>query len=105
MKNIIFDFGQVLIHFNEDAMTRRYVKNKADCQTVKTVVFDRIYWDRFDDGTLTTTQAKPLMSARLPEHLHKKAFAVLCTKITSRKINVIFAQIILKKLMKSKEIY
>lgn len=77
MKNIIFDFGQVIVRFDEEYMTSRYVKDKADCKLVKDVVFDRLYWDRFDDGSLTTTEAKKMMCKRLPQELHQQAVKVL----------------------------
>lgn len=77
MKNIIFDFGQVIVHFDEEYMTSRYIKDEAVCQKVRQVVFDRLYWDRFDDGSLTTEAAKPLMAQRLPLEWQQSAFKVL----------------------------
>ena len=77
MKNIIFDFGQVIVHFDEEYMTSRYVENPEDCKLIKDVVFDRLYWDRFDDGTLTVSEAKEMIKSRLPQELHQLAFKVL----------------------------
>ena len=77
MKNVIFDFGQVIVYFNEENMTRRYFSNDEECETVSKVVFDRLYWDRFDAGSLSPCDAKPMMAKRLPPQLHEKAFMLL----------------------------
>ena len=77
MKNVIFDFGQVIVYFNEENMTKRYFSNDEECETVSRVVFDRLYWDRFDDGSLSPCDAKPMMAKRLPPQLHEKAFMLL----------------------------
>ena len=38
IKNIIFDFGRVIVDFDESKMTRAYVKDEALVPTVRDVV-------------------------------------------------------------------
>ena len=68
-KNIIIDFGQVIVHFDPLYMTSRYINDKADIDLVSEVVFDRLYWDRLDDGTITDDEVKTEICKRLPERL------------------------------------
>lgn len=72
-KNIIIDFGQVIVHFDPLYMTSRYINDKADIDLVSEVVFDRLYWDRLDDGTITDDEVKTEICKRLPERLHLNA--------------------------------
>ena len=73
IKNYIFDFGWVLYKFDCEYMARKYIKNEEDYNIVYPVVFDRFYWDRIDDGSLTDEQAKAEFCKVLPERLHAVA--------------------------------
>ena len=68
-KNLIFDFGQVIVHFDPIYMTSQYITGKADIKTVADVVFDRLYWDRLDVGSITDDEVKTAIISRLPERL------------------------------------
>lgn len=72
-KNFIFDLGWVLYRFDCDYMARKYIKNEDDYNIVRPVIFDRFYWDRIDDGSLTDEQAKAEFCEALPERLHAVA--------------------------------
>ena len=52
IKNYIFDFGKVIVHFDTEYMVKRYVKNADDANLLGDVIFDRLYWDRLDEGTI-----------------------------------------------------
>ena len=52
-KNYIFDFGMVIVNFNPDYMTKQYIKDEKDREVAKEVIFDRLYWDKLDKGTIT----------------------------------------------------
>ena len=75
LKNVIFDFGQVMIRFDGDIMTAPYVKAE-DHAAVRDVVFDRKYFDALDLGTLTDEEAKADFRHRLPERLWETADTV-----------------------------
>lgn len=72
-KNYIFDFGQVIVKFDPYYMTSHYIESEEDIKLVSDVVFDRLYWDKLDEGTITDEEVKTEILKRLPEHLHKNA--------------------------------
>lgn len=72
-KNYIFDFGWVLVRFDSRYMTKKYIKNEKDCSLAHEVIFDRLYWDRLDDGTITDDEVKEGIRSRLPENLWEGA--------------------------------
>ena len=73
INNYIFDLGKVLVHFDPMYMTKAYVENEADAELVSSIVFDRLYWDPLDDGTITDEALKEAYHARLPQRLHSIA--------------------------------
>ncbi len=75
-KNYIFDFGNVLARFSPPAMTAAVVKEPADAATVCAVVFDRQYWDKLDEGTLSDEAVRDAIRARLPQRLHAPALYI-----------------------------
>lgn len=66
-KNYIFDFGNVLANFYEEMLTKPYVEDEKLRKTISQVVFDRLYWDRLDDGSITDEEVKAEIRRRLPE--------------------------------------
>lgn len=76
IKNYIFDFGKVLVEFDPMYMTKAYVSNDEDAKLVSSVVFDRLYWDPLDDGTITDEALKAACHQRLPQKLHAAADTV-----------------------------
>ena len=76
IKNYIFDFGNVLANFYPMDLTAPYVKDDEMCKIVSDVVFDRIYWNRLDDGSITDEEVKAAACARLPEELKECACKV-----------------------------
>ncbi|MBR5538279.1 MAG: HAD family phosphatase [Clostridia bacterium] len=73
IKNYIFDFGNVLARFDTDALTAVAVKDEKDREIVRNVIFDRLYWDRLDAGTITDEEVKEGFRSRLPERLYGAA--------------------------------
>ncbi len=71
IRNLIFDFGQVLAHFEPEDMLKPYFSDPADRETVGRVMFDRRYWDRLDDGTLNEEEAADRIAPALPERLRE----------------------------------
>ena len=69
IKNVIFDFGQVLVHFEPSYMVGVYVTDKDDKALLEEVVFDRLYWDRLDKGTISNEETISLIKERIPENL------------------------------------
>lgn len=70
IKNILFDMGNVLIHFDRKAFLDRLDISEEDKQLLLREVFLSVEWVQMDRGTLCEETAEPLMCQRLPEHLH-----------------------------------
>ncbi|MCQ2450084.1 MAG: HAD family phosphatase [Clostridia bacterium] len=65
-ENYIFDFGRVLVEFDEYAMTAEYVHNETAAEQISKIVFDRAYWNRLDDGSITDEQVLAGIADRVP---------------------------------------
>ena len=76
IRNYIFDFGNVLARFDPDELTAVHVHDADTRKTVSDVVFDRLYWDRLDDGSITDDEVKQGICSRLPQELHECACRV-----------------------------
>ena len=70
IKNVVFDFGQVMVRFEPEYMVSRFVTDSADAALLCSVVFDRLYWEKLDAGTITDGEVIRLCCERLPERLH-----------------------------------
>ena len=73
IKNVIFDFGQVLVKFEPEYMCSLYTDSTEDIKLLFEVVFDRIYWDRLDAGTIENEEFFASIEKRLPKRLHETA--------------------------------
>ena len=76
MKNVIFDFGMVLVRFDPDYMVGQYVSDPDDAALLAAVVFDRAYWDRLDAGTITDEMVLMSCCKRLPQRLWSAAVKI-----------------------------
>ena len=73
IRNVIFDFGQVLVRFEPDYMVSVYVSDSEDKALLAEVVFDRLYWNDLDSGALGHDEAFERMRERLPRRLWEVA--------------------------------
>ena len=65
IKNYIFDFGNVLAEFYPENLTAPYVKDEEMKKRLSEIVFDRLYWDKLDDGTITDDEVKEGIRSRV----------------------------------------
>ncbi len=70
IKNVVFDYGNVMIHFDPEYMVGRYVSDEADKKLLCDVLFDRLYWDRLDDGSIEDEEIMEAVKLRIPQRLH-----------------------------------
>ena len=68
-KNVIFDFGNVLVEFSERHITAPYV-SKENAEEFNAAFFDRLYWDKLDAGTISDKEVISACKERLPIRLH-----------------------------------
>lgn len=76
MKDIIFDFGKVLVEYEPEYITAQTVSDPDNAAAIIPVLFDRLYWDALDEGTLAEEDFREAVFARLPERLHEAAWKV-----------------------------
>ena len=70
IKNVVFDFGMVLVSFLPSYMVTKYVSSPdEDVQLLCDVLFDRLYWDRLDAGAITDEEVLDDVKKRIPERL------------------------------------
>ena len=70
-----------MVHFNPSYMVGKCVAEPNDAKLLETVLFDRLYWDRLDAGTITDEEVLAACKARLPERLWAVAEEVYWTWI------------------------
>ena len=73
IKNVVFDFGQVMVRFEPAYMVGKYVSNAEDASLLEAVIFDRLYWDKLDSGDISDAEVVVACKQRLPERLHTVA--------------------------------
>ena len=59
IKNLVFDLGQVIFSYKRKYMVERFVTEEGDSALLQKVVFDRLYWDKLDEGTISDEEACP----------------------------------------------
>ena len=69
---VIFDLGNVLVHFKEEILTAPYFPPEEREQAGR-VIFARAMWDRLDAGTVENDEVHAFIRARLPERMHSAA--------------------------------
>lgn len=72
-KNVIFDFGQVLVSFDPTFMVLQHVTEPDDVKLLAETVFDRLYWDKLDAGTITDCELIEAVKKRIPQRLWESA--------------------------------
>ena len=73
IRNIIFDMGQVLIHWTPELVTEALGLKEADRELLHREAFTRGEWEKLDDGSSTEEEVAAAISSRLPQHLHPAA--------------------------------
>ncbi len=83
IKNYIFDFGNVLAEFYPDRLTAPFVKDEKMKKIISDIVFDRIYWDKLDSGSITDDEVRAEIRSRVPESLGDLACRVFDSWIST----------------------
>ena len=73
IKNVIFDFGNVLGRYCPEEMTAALVPDPKAAAIICPVVFDRLYWDKLDYGGITDDEVKEGIRSRLDPQYHEIA--------------------------------
>lgn len=74
IRNIIFDLGNVLIHFDRELfMDRAGITDPEDRKLIINEEYMSVEWVQMDRGTLSEEEGIASMCTRLPERLHAAA--------------------------------
>ena len=73
IKNVIFDFGQVMVRFDPHAIAAHTLQDPDDVALLAPILFDRLYWDRLDAGTISDGEVLDAVCARISERLREAA--------------------------------
>lgn len=96
IKNIIFDFGNVLLEWNEDKIASNYANNKKEQKILKKVIFKSNNWFKLDYGTLDYKQSIKLFKEDLPTNLSIKVEEIMNTWYKNMPINQEISELIKK---------
>lgn len=75
--NVVFDMGGVLINFDAQRYTARFVPDPADYELIRRELFRSVEWIQMDRGTITDEATVAAVCARLPERLHQAVQDIL----------------------------
>lgn len=70
IRNIVFDMGQVLIHWNPHLLLTPFPLKPEEEALVIRELFQSVEWVQLDRGTITEEAAAASVCGRLPESLH-----------------------------------
>lgn len=71
IKNVVFDMGQVLIHWRPQPLMEPFGLSEAEEQMLLQELFHSVEWVQMDHGTIDLETAAEQVCARLPEKLHE----------------------------------
>ena len=77
---IIFDFGNVMVHFDPQGITEALAEphiSPEEKDLLAKKLFDRAYWDRLDLGTITENECVSALCEQLPARLHPSGEKIL----------------------------
>ena len=78
IRNIVFDMGNVLIHFDpEEFMDAEGITAPEDRKMIRQAMFATVEWSLMDMGLETEDSFEPKLRTRLPERLREKAVRMM----------------------------
>lgn len=79
LKNIVFDFGNVLIKWDVEAILKEYTDNTEDLKKLREIIFDTEEWLQMDEGILNAEQAEKIFLDRAPAGLQGQVREIMCS--------------------------
>lgn len=87
IKNIIFDFGNVLLEWNKEKIVTNYSNNKEEQEILKNVIFKSDEWLKLDNGLISYQEATLIFKEKLPINLNNKVEEIMKTWYKTMSIN------------------
>ena len=79
IKNVVFDFGNVLVKWDIDAILEKYTLDHEETEILKAVIFGSEEWPQMDEGTLQAKQAEEIFESRVSDPLKDKVSEIMHT--------------------------
>lgn len=79
LKNIIFDFGNVIMNYNPDEILNHYELSPEDHNLLRKTIFESEEWGKIDAGQITEKEATEIFVDRVPNKLKSKAKQIMST--------------------------
>ena len=79
LKNIIFDFGNVIMNYNPDEILNHYELSPKDHDLVRKTIFESKEWGKIDSGKITEEEATEIFISKVPDRLKSKVKQIMAT--------------------------
>ena len=79
LKNIIFDFGNVIMNYSPDEILNHYELSPADHDLLRKSIFESKEWSEIDAGKISEKEATGIFMDRVPDRLKGKVKQVMAT--------------------------
>ena len=77
LKNIIFDFGNVIMNYSPDEILNHYELSPADHDLLRKSIFESKEWSEIDAGKISEKEATEIFMDRVPDRLKGKVKQVM----------------------------
>ncbi len=77
IRNILFDMGNVIVHYDPPFFSRCFCSSPEDAQELTENIFYTPEWERLDEDTITLQEFDAVNRTRIRPALHKAAHDVL----------------------------
>lgn len=77
IKNIVFDMGRVLIHWEPKVIASRYGLNLGDVEILVKELFVSTQWVMLDRGTISEDEVVEQVNAKLPPQMHEAVSGIV----------------------------
>lgn len=105
VKNIVFDFGNVLVKWDIDAILEKYAMDNAESRILKAVIFESEEWIQMDTGTLNAKQAEKIFQDKVPDNLKNQVSKIMNTWFEKVEFNEEICNLIKKTKQNGYKIY
>ncbi|MEK3549778.1 HAD family phosphatase [Lactobacillus crispatus] len=79
LKNIIFDFGNVIMNYNPDEILYHYQLTSEEHGLLRKTIFESKEWSEIDAGKIDEKEATKIFISRVPVELQKKVKQIMTT--------------------------
>ena len=77
IKNIVFDVGNVLVHYTPATFIHRFTDKPEYQEVLLQEIFLSVDWVKYDRGTVSKDQLGRSVCARIPQHLQDMAIEII----------------------------